>query len=98
MIVALVEVLLTVLAMAAVQEVVAVAVVVGAVPPLKQEVTLPVKQEVVKVKMAVVEVGAVNWLEAAVDGAVKVAHLANAGKDLDHLAQVLMLLLIMVPE
>lgn len=97
MIVAFGELLLTVLAMEADPEVVVVAAAVGAVSPPMEKVTRAVKQEVV-VKAAVVEVGAVNLLVAAGDEAAKVAHLANAGQDLDHLAQFLMLLPPVVPE
>lgn len=95
MIVASAEALLTVFAMAVVLEVAVVAVVAEAVLPHIKEVTLAGKQEVVKVVVVVVQV--VDLLEAVGDGAVKVAHLANAGQDLDHLPQFLMLLLTAVP-
>lgn len=87
------ELLLTVLAMEVVPEVVVVAAAVGevSVPP-------PMENLLVVMKAAAVEVGEVNLLVAAGEGAVKVAYLANARQDLDHLARFLMFPPPVVPE
>lgn len=88
------ELLLTVLAMEVVPEVVVVAAAVGevSVPP-------PMENLLVVMKAAAVEVGEVNLLVvAAGEGAAKVAYLANARQDLDHLARFLMFPPPVVPE
>lgn len=87
------ELLLTVLAMEVVPEVVVVAAAVGevSVPP-------PMENLLVVMKAAAVEVGEVNLLVAAGEGAAKVSYLANARQDLDHLARFLMFPPPVVPE
>lgn len=87
------ELLLTVLAMEVVPEVVVVAAAVGevSVPP-------PMENLLVVMKAAAVEVAEVNLLVAAGEGAAKVAYLANARQDLDHLARFLMFPPPVVPE